>query len=67
MTMNTGPNKYLDKIQCFRINNAPLEMIHHIVLGEENTIYVNKSNIKQNTCKCVAILYYTSDKENQIT
>ena len=40
----TGPNKYLDKIKSFRINNAPLEMIHHIVLGEENSIYVNKSN-----------------------
>ena len=35
-------------------------MIHHIVLAEEATIYVHKSN------KTV-ILYYTSDIKNQIT
>ena len=44
MIINTGPIKYLDKIQSFRINNAPLEMIHHIVLAEEDAIYVHKSN-----------------------
>ena len=39
MIINTEPNKWLDKI-----HNAPLEMIYNILLAEEATIYVHKSN-----------------------